>query len=332
MTGPSSSCRQRYDSQESWGSSVMPAPLSFKSLCHLSQPQHVSRQNLTHESRVYLPTRDRAGDLSSPPSSGLEGWLRSQAGQRDGIEDPATGSRAHPPTRDTFASFAPVGYFDRLGSDAGSEAGEGGIGGRSLDKLGSASSRRNCSEMADISSKAIKNAREVSLMWEGDERPIQSGTGNLERWRAFSAIPPQHSDSGLATRPLVSGGFSNSLYRQSLGGYQPAYSSQPLSGIKEVAERPGRTPIRTVIRSLMKEGAPAGTIIIVDMCITTFIQWSIATLAGSRTKKHGWEQLRHWIALVSSRPARDWYTSQSAGHVLSQPPMMGWWCWTCSHM
>lgn len=360
MTGPSSRRRQRHDSFESWGSSVMPALLPHKSSSAQEQ-RHSShgRGASSQERAVKSPETEGAQGLLSPPgNAGIEGWLRSQAPAGTTLDDGHAHVRSH--ASQSFASFAPAGRLRKMGSDAGSVGGDGSIGGWSQGKMSSSGARKYRLDKKSSMPRSIKGDQRATPLWEGDENDGQAAPVNsLEQWRASSAVPPDPNDlatkeptirrrkysnadrseasgrirlgTGSVTAPSVAGSaFPNSVSQQSLRRNVTGLISGSSNG--EASKRADATPLRTAVRGLTKEGVPANTVVLAAAGLALFMSWTLAGLGDSGQLKHGWQELRYWSAATANLPPADWYSHDLGKYNLDKPPLMGWLSWAIGRM
>ncbi|CAO1631490.1 unnamed protein product [Parajaminaea phylloscopi] len=322
----------------------MPAPLPFKS---------TNSHMLSTSARAR--THDRNDLLHPPASSALEGWLRSQGS----TEVPAAsgGSRASGAYKDSGPAITSTGRSHRFDSEAGSAAGEGSIAGRSQGRLSSTGRRPKRGDRGKTASLTARDLSVGTSLWEAPELPTQSAATDLERWRSESAVPYSVAPSvgadaasqrsvgyrkslegsllrGAARsgymsagrsvgRPPSDAGLSERNTRRSTRPAGGLSSATPLFNIEEVTSRPDPTPLRAIVRGLMKEGAPASTLVVAAILIAVFSQWAIAAIAETGQSRQGWNVIRLSIAR-SAQPLENWYTLDRAGNALHRPPLMGW--------
>lgn len=375
----SSRRRRRHDSVESWGSSVMPAALPHRGssnqmhssyLQQQSQPQNLGRSNWRDPLLKKSEADDLRRDNYVPPSSaaGMESWLRSS----QGLGQPQRSSHTT-----TYNSLAPAGRFRRMGSDAGSAAGEGSIGGRSQGRLssvggGKGGTRRYRTDVAA----GVTRSRANMPLWEGDVVEVDeagvdgsrmpegaiaatgqaqdvdgmSATESLLRWRTSSALPSnvpisgqrgghrrrseslrQYDNGSIASASVVGRGgvprSPQSVRSIRTGGIDGPSGSRPV-----LARQRDSTPLRTIVRGLMKEGVSASTVILGGCVFAIFTHWFLAAVAAAGHSRRGWETLRHWMALTGDLPLAEWYTFDLDHVVLDRPPLMAWSAWASGRM
>lgn len=347
MNGPSRKHRQRLDSVDSWGSSVMPAALPVRQAAggyasHRSSKAAAARhQHEQQQAQQGAPSR----------SSGLEKWLN-------------TTNRLTVPHLDRgaggYQSFAPSGRVRRVDSDAASAA-EGSIGAWSTGVRSTGGRRhRNKSSVGRDSSQARTRPPLWEAIGEGgqdaaqDEEKAEGSTlDSLLQWRQSSAIPPLPHDAsqskqstphrrkrasssvraGSVTESVLPASFS----RQSLRKKDQA-NAPPLPPIYKpttaelahadaaLLSRPSDTPLRTFVRGMMKEGLSARTIVILVLATSVISKWAIGAGGGwSGQTRVGWETARHWMSATLNLPIEEWYTFDVDHHVLTRPPMTAWW-------
>lgn len=169
-----------------------------------------------------------------------------------------------------------------------------------------------------------------------------SATESLLRWRTSSALPSnvpisgqggghrrrseslrQYDNGSIASASVVGRGgvprSPQSVRSIRTGGIDGPSGSRPV-----LARQRDSTPLRTIVRGLMKEGVSASTVILGGCVFAIFTHWFLAAVAAAGHSRRGWETLRHWMALTGDLPLAEWYTFDLDHVVLDRPPLMAW--------
>lgn len=270
--------------------------------------------------------REGEGNLLSPTSGGgLESWLRSQgsAGVGAGAE----------PAQGYTSSFAPQGRVRRMGSEAGSAAGEGSVGGWSQ----GTTSRRNHHNSKYKREERVRSASSRGALQEVYEGPDDTPQDNLQRWLTSSALPSHAPPSASTTRhraPSNAGsGLPSSISRHSIRAALPrdTASAQQHSPTQPVAAAAltSPTPLRSLVRGLMKENVPATSIVLIALALNSFLQYLIARSSAGTA---GWETLRHWMSLTTNVPSDEWYAYDLDHRLLDRPPLAAGWAYAAGRL
>ncbi|CAO1637556.1 unnamed protein product [Sympodiomycopsis kandeliae] len=211
MNGPSRRHRQRYDSVDSWGSSVMPAALPVR---------QAAGGYASHRSSKARQRNEQQQQHNDSRPAGTEGWVEATSRLAVPQTDPMVGSSSNrfyagPPSpqrpHSNFQSFAPSGRLRRVDSDAASAA-EGSLGGWSTGVLsaGGRKYQKHPSNKGSLS-KDPTRARSKTPIWEDGpghnkhQRSTSNGSDVFQesnatspldsvlQWRQSSAIPPGSS-------------------------------------------------------------------------------------------------------------------------------------------